>query len=964
MDPEAVLGIPRCHMLRTGIRHAVFLLMAPPIVSWSDNEICISPVLSSAASIVSFDSTFSDTYLSRISPNALEAPGLPRAKFGAEYTGLPGFSEGTIPRGGQATPDESFIQHDAYFFEDGNVTFLVDGTMYCVHRYFFSRDSVYFSARFTQLGVCDHEALSTIISIGDVERKDFEALLSILYPANFEAHELTYEQWKSVLHLSTRWGFASLRKLAIKSIEPPTPHDQFVLARTYSVDHWVLPALTALCERSFPLSLDEARQMNMEDVVLVATVREEIRGGALRVDAADIRRHIEVALAEKLSRPMGNEVDLDRPKSGQESDSTKSSAVNPSVEAEDAMGVEETVASPPGPRQRATKEGDTAESDVGRPSKVPVESPGVEQPHVEDISKDCGGSGSATGNNNRSNGGWFGTDPVGKSINASTMGLLGDSLNADPTSRHSPAESGESRLPPLTAKTLPVETQGPQEEAYAKGHLMVGTDVPHSATAGPVTVGNSPEGGDGGGEVDEKVAGDDWDIPVKEGGPPAWQIRGMRKFELEFASPEAVTQAEPTIRKAAASRVNPADSKAPVAVSAPGYSVTTPPTAAEAPGPPNAEFGDKRFDLPGFSERKIPGGDHATPDDSFIRHDAYFFKDGNVTFLLDIRDHEALPTIISIGDIERKDLEAILSILYPTTRTDVWKSVLHLSTRWDFAFLRKLALKSIKPPTSHDKLVLAHTYSVDHWVLPALTALCERSFPLSLDEARQMSIEDVVLVATVREEIRGGALRVEVAQARKPKRLVGNDVYLDRPRSGNKLDSTKSSAVNPSVEAEDGMTLGVSVALPPGPRQKATKEGDTDGSDVGRPGLTTGNNSRSNSGRFAMGKSVIALSADLLGDGSNASPTSGHTPAESGESRLPPLMSKALPPETQGPEEEAHTSEYLPLGVNAATAGPTTADNLPGGAEGGEGPEKVADDGWGQSWAILSASGKKKKKRK
>ncbi|KAH9175006.1 hypothetical protein EDB89DRAFT_1817295, partial [Lactarius sanguifluus] len=168
-------------------------------------------------------------------------------------------------------------RHDAYFFKDGNVTFLVGGTLYCVHRYFFSRDSVYFSTRFAQLGIRDHEALPTIITMGDIERTDFEALLSVLYPANFEAHELRYEQWKSVLHLSTRWGFTSLRKLALKSIAPPTPHDQLVLARTYSVDHWVLPSLTALCERTLPLSLDEARKMSLKDVILVATTREEIR---------------------------------------------------------------------------------------------------------------------------------------------------------------------------------------------------------------------------------------------------------------------------------------------------------------------------------------------------------------------------------------------------------------------------------------------------------------------------------------------------------------------------------------------------------------------------------------------------------------------------------------------------------------------------------------------------------------
>ncbi|KAH8979169.1 hypothetical protein EDB86DRAFT_677300 [Lactarius hatsudake] len=186
--------------------------MAPRIVSWTDNEICVSPILSSAASIVSFDSTFSDTYPShsQMSPTASETLGLPSAEFGAQYTSLPEFpEEEKTPRGGHTTPDDSFVQHAAYFFKDGNVTFLIDGTLYCVHRYFFSRDSVYFSTRFAQLGIRDHEALPTIMSLGDVERNDFEAFLSILYPANFEAHELTYEQWKSVLNLSTRWGFAS-----------------------------------------------------------------------------------------------------------------------------------------------------------------------------------------------------------------------------------------------------------------------------------------------------------------------------------------------------------------------------------------------------------------------------------------------------------------------------------------------------------------------------------------------------------------------------------------------------------------------------------------------------------------------------------------------------------------------------------------------------------------------------------
>ena len=102
-----------------------------------------------------------------------------------------------------------------------------------------------------------------------------------------------------MLQISTRWDFASIRRLAINNIQPPTPHDRLLLARTYSVDDWVNPALSALCEREAPLSLDEARQMDIEDVVLVATVREDIRSRNLQVDAAEIPRRVEAAQAGK-----------------------------------------------------------------------------------------------------------------------------------------------------------------------------------------------------------------------------------------------------------------------------------------------------------------------------------------------------------------------------------------------------------------------------------------------------------------------------------------------------------------------------------------------------------------------------------------------------------------------------------------------------------------------------------------
>ena len=160
-----------------------------------------------------------------------------------------------------------------------------------------------------------------------------------------------------------------------------------------------------------------------------------------------------------------------------------------------------------------------------------------------------GGWGSATGNNSRSNSEWFGMEQTTGSVNASTADLFSGS-NANPTLGQDPADTTESQLPSFAPETLLAETQGegafqegiqgegapqeetpgehaPQEETHNREHLTLMTDVPvvaDAATAGPTTAGDSPEGGEGGGEAEggegaaEKPFDDDeWGLPVKKG---------------------------------------------------------------------------------------------------------------------------------------------------------------------------------------------------------------------------------------------------------------------------------------------------------------------------------------------------------------------------------------------------------------------------------------------------------------
>jgi hypothetical protein len=117
------------------------------------------------------------------------------------------------------------------------------------------------------------------------------------------------------------------------------------------VDHWIIPALTVLCERTAPLSLDEARGMGMEDVVLVATIREDIRSKEIRsgVNADEISRRVEAMQAGTLLVLAAHDDVSPTPTSGgteQRPGSTVKAAVGPGLEARRRKDAETVVTEP------------------------------------------------------------------------------------------------------------------------------------------------------------------------------------------------------------------------------------------------------------------------------------------------------------------------------------------------------------------------------------------------------------------------------------------------------------------------------------------------------------------------------------------------------------------------------------------------------------------------------------------
>lgn len=129
-------------------------------------------------------------------------------------------------------------------------------------------------------------------------------LLIIYFFRDFNASEgHSFEELSSILDLSTRWGFTSIRELAIRLLNPPTPYQRLILGRKCGVDQWIPLALQELCERPQPLTGDEARLMDFEDVVLIGSVREKVRKHTLKVNSAEIRDCIEAQRNGELWEP-------------------------------------------------------------------------------------------------------------------------------------------------------------------------------------------------------------------------------------------------------------------------------------------------------------------------------------------------------------------------------------------------------------------------------------------------------------------------------------------------------------------------------------------------------------------------------------------------------------------------------------------------------------------------------------
>ncbi|KAL1759895.1 hypothetical protein FB107DRAFT_270624 [Schizophyllum commune] len=225
-------------------------------------------------------------------------------------------------------------QAHRFYLQDGNIRFeLDDGAMYNVHRYFFET----YAPKFANEHLRDLAV--SIIKLPNVANVDFERFLSIIYPTNLGKSDISsVPEWTSVLRLTTRWGIASLRDLAIQELESKAsdPFDKIAIAREFGLGpSWLAPAFAEICTRPERLTRAEAERLGLHSVLEVGWIREGLArraGNDPPFDVLGAVRASEALMAggQSEARNAGQSMEPS-PSSSVYSDGTDSASITPST---------------------------------------------------------------------------------------------------------------------------------------------------------------------------------------------------------------------------------------------------------------------------------------------------------------------------------------------------------------------------------------------------------------------------------------------------------------------------------------------------------------------------------------------------------------------------------------------------------------------------------------------------------
>ncbi|KAJ7936683.1 hypothetical protein B0H13DRAFT_1549161, partial [Mycena leptocephala] len=157
----------------------------------------------------------------------------------------------------------------------GDLHIIAEDREYCIHRYFFERESLKFRTLLASPSPGQPQQGSshlTAIKLHNVTAKDFEKFLWVFYNPTYSLYDATVADWSCILHLAHDWKFAEVVQLAIRELEKMTMSvvERIALYQQHGVsEDLLIPHYAALCTRGYPLDFPESDRLGMATVVLI-----------------------------------------------------------------------------------------------------------------------------------------------------------------------------------------------------------------------------------------------------------------------------------------------------------------------------------------------------------------------------------------------------------------------------------------------------------------------------------------------------------------------------------------------------------------------------------------------------------------------------------------------------------------------------------------------------------------------
>ncbi|KZT03945.1 uncharacterized protein LAESUDRAFT_715869 [Laetiporus sulphureus 93-53] len=175
-------------------------------------------------------------------------------------------------------------KHNRFYIEDGNEIFLIEFTLFKIHRSVLQSRSVVFETMFSLIPPDNVSKVGNSdgnpIRLEGTSAIDFERLLAVLYPSDFRCMDLhTFDEWMSVIELATKYQMDDVREFAVeKATRSGSLAQRIVMARQYDLPDLLEKARLDICERRGPISLRDARLLGVDELAILCKSREDARG--------------------------------------------------------------------------------------------------------------------------------------------------------------------------------------------------------------------------------------------------------------------------------------------------------------------------------------------------------------------------------------------------------------------------------------------------------------------------------------------------------------------------------------------------------------------------------------------------------------------------------------------------------------------------------------------------------------